>query len=168
MVRIKRLLIHTFIPPWRWRLAFPSALLKDIELAVKHSEGLHSGELRVAIENALPPAWIWNNCSVRQRATEVFSNLRVWDTEDNSGILIYIQMADREVHIVADRGIAKKVKQSEWDSIAGVMQVAFSKGDFRCGVMDGITRLTQLLATHFPPGINNPDELPNKPVIVKR
>jgi hypothetical protein len=50
MVNIKRWFMHTFIPPWRWRLAFPAAVLKDIEIAVKQSEGQHRGELRFAIE----------------------------------------------------------------------------------------------------------------------
>jgi uncharacterized membrane protein len=166
MVMIKRWFTHTFMPPWRWRMAFPSALLKDIEQAVKQSEVHHSGELRFAIENSLPPARVWKNYSARQRATEVFSTLHVWDTEDNSGILIYILLADREVHIVADRGITRKVNQSEWDAIASTMKIAFSQGDFRQGSLDGITSLTRLLATHFPPGIKNPDELSNKPVIV--
>jgi uncharacterized membrane protein len=167
MVRFKRWLIHTFIPPWRWRLAFPTALLKEIENAISQSESLHRGELRLAIENALEPAQTWKNQSARQRATEVFSNLRVWDTEENSGILIYVLLADREVHILADRGITQKVAQQEWDAIAQSMQKAFSKGDFRRGSLMGIEQLTQLLAKHFPPGAKNPDELPNKPVIIK-
>jgi uncharacterized membrane protein len=168
MVRLKRWLIHTFIPPWRWRLAFPTALLKEIENAVSQSESLHRGELRLAIENALEPAWVWKKLSAHQRATEVFSNLRVWDTEDNSGILIYILLADREVHIIADRGIAQKVTQQEWDAIAKTMQTAFSKGEFRRGSLIGIEQLTQLLANHFPPGAKNVNELPNKPVILKQ
>ncbi len=168
MVRFKRWLIHTFIPPWRWRLAFPTALLKEIENAISQSESLHRGELRLAIENALEPAQVWKKLSARQRATEIFSNLHVWDTEKNSGILIYILLADREVHIIADRGIAQKVAQKEWDSIAQTMQRAFSKGEFRRGSLIGIEQLTQLLATHFPPGAKNPDELPNKPVIIKQ
>ncbi len=168
MVTIKRWLIHTFMPPWRWRMAFPSALLKDIENAIQQSENQHRGELRFAVENTLAPSWVWNNLSARQRATEVFSNLRVWDTEENSGILIYLLLADREVHIIADRGIAKKVAQSQWDAIAKSMQIAFSKGEFRKGSLAGIEQLTQLLASHFPPGTLNPNELPNKPVIIKR
>jgi uncharacterized membrane protein len=166
MVNIKRWLVHTFMPPWRWRMAFPSALLKDIENAIKQSESQHRGELRFAVENSLSPAWVWNELSARQRATEVFSNLRVWDTEENSGILIYLLLADREVHIIADRGIAQKVAQSEWDGIAKAMQIEFSKGRFKEGSLTGIEQLTKLLACHFPAGVANPNELPNKPVII--
>jgi len=168
MVNIKRWFLHTFMPPWRWQLAFPAAVLKDIEMAVKQSERQHRGELRVAIENALAPSWVWRGMSARQRATEVFSNLRVWDTEENSGVLIYLLLADREVHIVADRGIDRRVPQAEWDSVAHAMQKAFRQGDFRRGSLEGIERITIMLATHFPAGADNPNELSNKPVIVKR
>jgi uncharacterized membrane protein len=168
MVNIKRWLIHTFMPPWRWRVAFPAALLGDIETAVKQSEHQHRGEIRFAVENALAPRWVWQGMPARQRATEVFSNLRVWDTEENSGVLIYLLLADREVHIVADRGIAGRVPQAEWDAIAQTMRKEFSRGDFRGGAIEGIERISKILATHFPAGGHNPDELSNQPVIVKR
>lgn len=168
MVAIKRWFLHTFMPPWRWRLAFPAAALKDIEMAVKQSERLHRGELRFAIENTLAPSWVWQGMSARQRATEVFSNLRVWDTEENSGVLIYLLLADREVHIVADRGIARRVPQTEWDAVTQAMQKAFRLGDFRRGSLEGIERITSMLATHFPPGVDNLNELSNKPAIVSR
>ena len=167
MVAIKRWFLHTFIPPWRWRLAFSAAVLKDIEMAVRQSERQHRGELRFAIENALAPAWVWRGMSARQRATDVFSNLRVWDTEENSGVLIYLLLADKEVHIVADRGIARRVPQAEWDAVAQAMQNAFRQGDFRSGSIEGIERITRILAMHFPPGVDNPNELSNKPVIIK-
>ena len=167
MVAIKRWFLHTFMPPWRWRLAFSAAVLKDIEMAVRQSERQHRGELRFAIENALAPAWVWRGMSARQRATDVFSNLRVWDTEENSGVLIYLLLADKEVHIVADRGIARRVPQAEWDAVAQAMQNAFRQGDFRSGSIEGIERITRMLAMHFPPGVDNPNELSNKPVIIK-
>lgn len=167
MVNIKRWFRHAFMPPWRWRVLFPKKALTDIEEAIKHSESRHSGELRFAVENALAAGKIWHGISARQRAIEVFSDLRVWDTEKNSGVLIYLLLADREVHIVADRGITMRVAQSEWDEITEAMQKEFQRGDFLRGSLQGIERITMLLATHFPPGVDNPDELSNKPVIVK-
>jgi len=155
------------MPPWRWRLAFPSAVLKDIEKAVKDSERGHSGELRFVVENALAPGLVWRGMSARQRATEIFSNLRVWDTEENSGVLIYLLLADREVHIVADRGIARRVGQDQWDAIAAVMQAAFRRGDFWGGSLEGIERITRILAAHFPASADNPNELSDKPVIIR-
>jgi len=166
MVNIKRWFRHALMPPWRWCVLFPKKVLGDIERAVKHSEHRHSGELRFAVENALALSQVWRGVSARQRALEVFSNLRVWDTEENSGVLIYLSLVDREVHIVADRGITRRVPQSEWDAIAEAMQKEFRKGDFLSGSLQGIERITMLLAAHFPPGADNRNELPNKPVIV--
>jgi uncharacterized membrane protein len=168
MVNIKRWFKHACMPPWRWRMAFPAAVLNDIEAAVHRSERLHRGELRFAVENALAPAWVWRGLSARQRAEEVFSNLGVWDTEENSGVLIYLLLADHEVHIVADRGIVRRVPQAEWDAVAQAMQKAFHRGDFRGGSLEGIQRISEILAAHFPSGEHNPDELSNKPVILKR
>jgi uncharacterized membrane protein len=168
MVTLSRWFKHAFMPPWCWRLSFPADVLKVIEIAVKQSESQHRGELRFAIENSLSPGWVWHGMSARHRATQVFSNLRVWDTEDNSGVLIYIQLADREVHILADRGINKCVEQSEWDRIAKAMQHAFSQGHFKEGSVQGIEEVTRLLADHFPANAHDVNELPNRPVIVRR
>jgi uncharacterized membrane protein len=167
MVAIKRWFCHAFMPPWRWRLLFPKRVLVDIEKAVKHSEQQHCGELRFAVENSLALDKVWRGVSARQRALEVFSDLRVWDTEENSGVLIFLLLADREVHIVADRGITKRVAQTEWDAIAEVIQQEFKQGDFLRGSLHGIERITMLLTAHFPSGANNPNELYNKPVIVE-
>jgi uncharacterized membrane protein len=168
MVNIKRWFRHAFMLPWRWRMLFPKEVLGSIEQTIKHSEHQHSAELRFAVENTLALGRVWRGVSARQRAIEVFSNLQVWDTEQNSGVLIYLLLADREVHIVADRGIAKRVAQVEWDDIAKAMQREFLHGDFLNGSLQGIERITALLVTYFPPGADNPDELSNKPVIIKR
>jgi len=154
------------MPPWRWRVAFPKAVLNDIEQAIKQSEHQHRGELRFAVENALAPRWVWFGKSAQHRASEIFSNLRVWDTEENSGVLIYLLLADREVHIVADRGIAKRVAQAEWNAIAQSMKTAFKLGDFRRGSLEGIEDITKLLVTHFPANMENPNELANTPIII--
>jgi uncharacterized membrane protein len=167
MVKLSRWLKHVFMPPWLWRLWFPAAVLDEIEIAVKHSESQHRGELRFAIENALTPGWAWHGMSAHIRAAEVFSNLRVWDTEENSGVLIYVQLADREVHILADRGINRFVSQSEWDRIARLMQTDFKQGNFKEGSLKGIEEITRLLSAHFPANSENSNELPNKPLILK-
>jgi hypothetical protein len=168
MVNIKRWLVHTFMPPWRWRMAFSANVLQEIENTVKQSECRHRGELRFAIENSLASSWVWRGMSAQQRALEVLSNLRVWDTEENSGVLIYLLLADREVHILADRGITRHVAQTEWNQIAQIMQEDFRAKNFRLGSLEGIARVTALLATYFPPEADNPNELSDKPVIVKK
>jgi uncharacterized membrane protein len=167
MVNIRRWLIHAFMPPWRWRTAFPRAVLDAIEAAVRRSEATHRGEIRFAIENALAPWAALRGKTAHERAIEVFAQSRVWDTEENTGVLIYVLLADRRVEIVADRGIAKKVAQSEWDAVARVMQEAFRQGNFRAGALAGIEQVGAILARHFPAGQVNPDELPDRPLIVK-
>lgn len=164
--KIKRWCIHSFIAPWRWRKLFPKPTLKAIELAIQQSESHHSGELRFAIENSLASQQIWHGMTSRQRAVEVFSNLKVWDTEENSGVLIYLLLAERTVHIIADRGINKKVTQCQWDSIVQAMQQAFRQGDFQAGALIGIEQITALLTQHFPASADNPNELPDAPVIL--
>jgi uncharacterized membrane protein len=168
MVNCKRWLVHTFSPPWLWRRAFPKASLNKIGEAITASESRHSGELRFAIETTLPPIQVWQGLTARQRATELFARLHVWDTEENSGVLIYLQLADKEVHILADRGINKRVAQAEWDAVAQAMEACFRKRDFLGGSHEGIDRITQILAKHFPANANNPNELPNEPIIVRR
>lgn len=168
MVNFRRFIKHLFMLPWAWRRAFPQATLDAIETAIRASEATHHGEIRFAIENSLAPLRVWRGTRGRERAIEVFSNLRVWDTEHNSGVLIYLLLADHDIEIVADRGIAARVDAADWEAIAQTMEAAFRQGDFEHGALAGIERISALLATHFPPQGDNPDELANRPVIIKR
>jgi uncharacterized membrane protein len=165
---VSRLLKHLFMPSWLMWKSFPPALLAEIETAIRESETQHCGEIRFAVETSLPLPAIWRGVSARQAAIEAFGKLRVWDTEGNSGVLIYLLLADHDLEIVADRGIAARVDQTEWDNIAKLMEQHYRTGDFRKGTFEGIRRVTELLARHFPPGTDNPDELSNKPVLLRR
>ncbi|MDZ7594015.1 MAG: TPM domain-containing protein [Thiobacillus sp.] len=168
MVNIKRWFRHLFTPPWAWRRAFPQATLDAIEAAIGAGEAAHGGEIRFAIENRLPGILVWRGMSGRERAIELFSNLRVWDTEHNSGVLIYLLLADHDIEIVADRGIAAQVAPAAWEAVAQTMEAAFRQGEFERGALDGIQQISVLLAVNFPPSGHNPDELANRPVIVRR
>ena len=168
MVNFKRWLKHMFMPPWAWRRAFPQAALDAIEAAIGASETAHGGEVRFAIENSLPGVLAWRGMSGRERAIEMFSNLRVWDTEHNSGVLIYLLLADHDIEIVADRGIAAQVDPAAWEAVAQTMEAAFRQGEFERGALAGIQQISVLLASHFPPSGHNPDELANRPVILGR
>ena len=168
MVNIKRWFRHLFTPPWAWRRAFPQATLDAIEAAIRISETRHGGEIRFAIENSLQGILAWRGMSGRERAIEMFSNLRVWDTEHNSGVLVYLLLADHDIEIVADRGIAAQVDPAAWETVAQTMEAAFRQGDFERGALAGIEQVGALLAAHFPPSGHNPDELANRPVIVPR
>ncbi|OYZ28593.1 MAG: hypothetical protein B7X82_09275 [Hydrogenophilales bacterium 17-64-65] len=167
-MNFRRWLKHMFMPPWAWRRAFPQAALDAIEAAIRASETAHGGEVRFAIENSLPGVLAWRGISGRERAIEMFSNLRVWDTEHNSGVLIYLLLADHDIEIVADRGIAAQVDPAAWEAVAQTMEAAFRQGEFERGALEGIQQISVLLAAHFPPSGHNPDELANRPVIVRR
>ena len=168
MVNVKRWIKHVFMPPWAWRRAFPQATLDAIEAAIRVSETTHGGEIRFAIENNLAASWVWRGISTRDRAIEVFANLRVWDTEHNSGVLIYLLLADHNIEIIADRGIAARVDAAAWETVAQAMEATFRRGEFGRGVLDGIHQVGALLAVHFPPDSDNPDELADRPVIIRR
>ncbi|MDP1538078.1 MAG: TPM domain-containing protein [Burkholderiales bacterium] len=163
-MNIRRLLRHLLLPPWLMRRAFSAAVLQRIEAAVKQSERRHRGELRVAVEASLDLAALLRGQHPRVRAQEVFAQLGVWDTAENSGVLLYINWADRDIEIVADRGISAQVTQDEWEAICRVIEQEFHAERFESGVLEGIRQITELLAVHFPGGGDNPDELSNRPV----
>lgn len=163
---MKRVLNHLIYPQWRTRRAFPADTLKAIEAEITASETLHTGELRFVVEASLPLPQLLRGTTARQRALEAFAELHVWDTEDNSGVLIYVLLADRQVEILADRGINRKVGDATWQAICHDMETAFHDGRFRDGAIDGVRAISRALATHFPAHGSNPDELPNAPVII--
>lgn len=163
---LKRLLLHLFSDQWSLRRAFPRAALRAIRDNIAEQERRHGAELRVAVEASLPLLHVWRGQDARSRAIELFGQLRVWDTEHNSGILIYLLLADKRVEIVADRGIHGKVGGAAWESICGEMQRAFARGQFKQGVNTGIVAVSDLLAVHYPAVGERPDELPNEPVVL--
>ena len=163
---VSRLLKHLFAPHWIVNRAFARHALDSIEAAIGTSEKTHDGELRFAVEAGLHPLPLWRGQTARQRAQEVFSALNVWDTAHNSGVLIYVQLVDRRIEIVADRGISAQVAQSEWDAICRRMEDAFKGGCFEAGAVTAIAEITALLARHFPPLGENPNELPDRPVML--
>jgi uncharacterized membrane protein YgcG len=162
----RRALKHLLTPDWVALRPFPRVVLDRIEAAIAASENRHRAELRFALEASLEPFDVIRGRPARDRAYELFASLRVWDTEENSGVLIYLQMVDHRIEIIADRGISRRVPQAQWDGICRRMEEKFRSGEFESGVVTAIDEVTSLLATHFPPGSANPDELPNRPVVL--
>src|SRR6478752_2121800 len=154
-----RALRHLFAAPWLVRRAFPREALQRIESAIGTSEKRHRGEIRFAIEGGLEFLPVLRGLTAHDRALEVFSMLRVWDTEENTGVLIYVQLADRHIEIAADRGIAHRIPQDEWDAICRRMEQGFAAGRYEEGVIEGIAQVSDRLARHFPAGKVNPNEL---------
>jgi uncharacterized membrane protein len=169
-MQFKRLIRHVAAPHWRTRMLFPKATLDAIELAVGRAEQTHAGEIRFAIETALAPVHVLNEISPRDRALEVFARLRVWDTECNNGVLIYVQLADRDVEIVADRGFQGRVSPSEWEAVCRLMEEHFRAGRYHLGAIAGVDAVGTLLARHYPPGVGQPpathNQLPDRPTLL--
>jgi len=151
---------------WQVNRAFPSHTLDAIERAIKASETAHAGEIRFVVEGALDGKPLFTGQSASERAIDVFSQLRIWDTDHNNGVLIYLLLADRDVEIVADRGIHSKVGSREWEAICRDMETAFKKADYRDGVVGGIQAVTRHLMKHFPASGVSRNELPDEPVVL--
>lgn len=149
-MNINRIGRHLLATKWALNRAFPSKSLSAIEQAIKASESTHLGEIRFVVEGALDGIPLLKGHSARARAIDVFSQLRIWDTEHNSGVLIYLLLADRNVEIVADRGINAAAGKQGWENICHKMETAFKHGYFEAGVITGIEEITQHLTTHFP------------------
>jgi len=164
----RRLLRHLFSSPHSLRRALPAAALERITHAVHRAESGHWGEIRFAIEAALPWSYVWRNARPRERAWMMFSKLRVWDTEHNNGVLLYVNLADRSVDLVADRGIAHKVPPARWHAICHDARDHFRHGRLEQGAVGAIEAIGVVLAEHFPlaPGELRSNEAPDRPVVV--
>jgi uncharacterized membrane protein len=163
---IKRITRHLLQHHWRAKQVFPKGVLDRIEQAIKRGEAGHSGQIRFVLEGALDGASLFRNQPARERAIDVFSHLRIWDTAHNNGVLIYLLLADRDVEIVADRGIDAKVDAKRWEQICRAMEAEFGSGQFERGVIGGIEAVSQELARHFPPSGPHRNELPDAPVVM--
>jgi uncharacterized membrane protein len=166
-MNIKRIIKHLSIGHAAMRRTFPLAALNRIERTIAEAEQTHAGQIRFAVEAALDIKPLLAGQTARERAIEVFSNLRVWDTEHNNGVLVYLLLADRDVEIVADRGIHVRLGPAVWESVCQEMESTFRQGKFEEGVIAGIQRVGAHLAQHYPhSGTNKINELPDKPVLI--
>ena len=163
---IKRITRHLVEHHWRARRIFTASVLERIEQTIKQGEATHSGQLRFVVEGALDGAPLFRNQSARARALDLFSQLRIWDTEHNNGVLIYLLLADRRVEIIADRGIDARVGEAGWQAICRTMEAEFHKSRFEAGVIEGIQAVSRELAAHFPPQGPHRNELPDAPVVM--
>ncbi len=165
-MQIQHILKHLFFLDWQIRRAFPQSTLDAIESAIHSAEQIHGGEIRFVVEGGLEGRPLWLGQSTRERAIDVFSQLRIWDTEDNCGVLIYVQLADRSVEIIADRGIHARTGSECWNIICREMEISFSKSDFQVGALAGIRATAGVIGRHFPPQNKRVNELSDAPVIL--
>jgi uncharacterized membrane protein len=141
-------------------------VLARIEAAIAGLERRHAGEIRFAIETAFDLPELWSGVTPRERALNVFGQLGVWDTAGNNGVLIYVLIADHVVEIVADRAIAARVAQEEWDAVCREVEAHFKAGRFAEGSEAGIAGVGALLARHFPGQGGDANEQPDRPVLL--
>jgi uncharacterized membrane protein len=161
---LKRVSRHLFAFPGALNRSLTPGAMASIENAIARSETGHRGEIRFAAEAALDSAALFAGQSARERALEVFSQLRIWDTEENNGVLIYLLLADQDIEIVADRGVHAKVPSGEWEQICRRMESALARGEFEQGILAGIEEVSRLLARYYPPQPGGRNELPDRPV----
>ena len=165
MNRFLRILKHRWLDETDTRSALDAAAVERLRRRVETSERTHSGEIRVCVEAGLPLSYLWRGLGARDRAITMFGKLRVWDTEANNGVLIYLLLADHAIEIVADRGLNRHVSAEQWVAIIATMREAFRARRYEEGLGKAIDTVDDLLRLHFPatPGAHNVNELPDTP-----
>jgi uncharacterized membrane protein len=164
MNRWLRILKHRWTDETDAERALGPEALQRLEQRVAMSERRHSGEIRLCVEAGLPLSYLWRDATPRQRAVTMFGKLRVWDTEANNGVLIYLLLAEHAIEVVADRGLARAVPPETWPQLVAGMREAFRAGRFEEGLAEAVDRVDALLVAHFPlaEGQTNPNELPDR------
>jgi len=165
-VKLARLIRHLATTRFSTRRRFPPPVRAAIEQAIKECEARHAGEIRFVIETAFDLPELWHDLAPRQRALQLFGQLGVWDTAHNNGVLVYVELADRVVEIIADRGIAARVPQAEWAAVCRQMERHYREGRFDEGSIVGILGVGALLGRHFPGKAAGGQELSDQPVLL--
>ena len=166
--RAQRFVTHCWLDASDAHRALGAGTLERLQERVRQSELRHTGEIRLCVEAGLPLGDLWRRVTARERAIALFSTLRVWDTEHNNGVLIYLLLADRAIEVVADRGLARHVPPGQWRDIVQGLGEAFRAGRHEQGLSAAVDRIDALLARHFPAtaGAQNPNELPDGPAVM--
>lgn len=164
--RIGRVLRHWRSSRADAQRAFPESTLTAAAQAITAGEQTHRGEVRFIVEKSLPTDEVWDGITSRQRALALFADYGVWDTEDNCGVLIYVNLAEHKVDIVADRGIDRKIDEATWQAVCRTMTDGFRRGDFNGATLAAIGQVNALLREHFPAHGARPNELPDRPIML--
>ena len=163
-------LLHHRWAEGRLGQAMPPALIEQLTHAIAASELRHTGQVRICVEAGLPINYLWRGATARERALAMFSKLRVWDTEQNNGVLIYLLLADHAIEIVADRGLARHVPPETWNALVSGMGTALHAGHYEDALGQALAQVSALLEQHFAavPGDLRHNELPDAPFISGR
>lgn len=166
MPMLSRLLRHLTTTTASGKRAFPAATLKAIEEVIRQGERMHRAEVKLVIEVALGPMDILRKVTARRRARELFSHYRVWDTEGNCGVLVYINLADHKVEIIADRTVDSALMPDEWRSLCRTMTQGFSRGLFHDSILGALVAMNQKLRQNFPDTGERDNQLSDAPLIL--
>lgn len=174
MNKPQRMLKHLWLDASDARRAIPPDMLQRFTSRTAASESRHSGQIRIYVEASLPMSYLWRLGKhtsvaqlVRQRAVMLFGKLHVWDTEHNNGVLIYLQLAERTIEIVADRGLNRHVTPDEWQAMTARMSTAFAEGRFEDGLTQALEEVSAVLVANFPAAAQDKavGGLPDEPVL---
>jgi uncharacterized membrane protein YgcG len=166
MKTVNRMMRHLTTTTAAGRRAFPPATLQAIQAAIAEGETRHRAEVRLIVEPALSMQAVLNGTSARERALELFAHYRIWDTEENCGVLIYINLADHKVEIVADRAIGRLISAKDWQTICRTMTKEFARGAFHDSVLAALDQMHALLQTHFPDDGSRSNQLSDRPIVL--
>ena len=163
-----RIITHLLTTRRAARRAFPQTTLTVLQAAIGEGEKRHRAQLKLIIEPSMHVADLLERTTSRSRAHALFSRYRIWDTEENCGVLIYINLADRQVEIVTDRTVGRAVRRTDWEAACKTMTTGFAAQRFHDSALAGITHVNALLETHFPThgDSGHANELSNRPVIL--
>jgi uncharacterized membrane protein len=164
--RLRRTMRHLGTGAGTGRRCFPHDTLAAIAAAIADGERRHRAEVRLVVEPALPFGAAFAGVTNRDRARALFAQYGIWDTEENCGVLIYVNLAEHAVDIVADRNVGRLIADAEWRAVCATMTEAYKRGDFRDGTVTALHQLADLLQRHFPSDGARPNQLPNEAVIL--
>jgi uncharacterized membrane protein len=166
MNTLSRFFRHLLVTARHGRRAFPDSTLQAIQTAIAHGENRHRAEVRLMIEASLPLHEVLSGTTPRQRACELFTEYRIWDTEENCGILIYINLADHDVEIVTDRAVGRTLDPDAWESVCQMMTGGYRQGKFQDSTVAALEHLNDLLETAFPDDGSRANQLSNQPLVL--
>ncbi|HEY0844037.1 MAG TPA: TPM domain-containing protein [Noviherbaspirillum sp.] len=166
MSTLSRLFRHLRTTTATGKRAFPESTLKAIEASIAEGERWHRAEVRVIVEPSLDLQEVLAGVSPRDRARELFAQYGVWDTEENCGVLVYINLADHQVEIVADRGVGRIVAASDWQAVCRTMTQGFARGDYHNSTLAALSQLNALLQEHYPDDGSTRNQLADRPVML--
>ena len=167
LTRLRRLLRHRWHDTADAGRTLDAPLRTRLEQRIAASEARHTGEICICVEAGLPPSYLWRDAGARERAIAMFGKLRVWDTEHNNGVLIYLLLAEHAIELVADRGLNRHVSPAQWQEMVAHLREALRAGRYEDGLTLALEEVSAVLVEHFPlaAGTARPNELPNRVVV---